>query len=179
MVALIAAEDDAARVMAAASLEAVEGPNTARARNNAAVARHAAGDATARTLLGSSVPDGEATDVVRYNALALTPATERDEQWVFGATQLAHNARAAIRVNAIQLLQSHSTQTDSAQTDPELESLLREARDELTRDRLPDHAVWIDGYQVGIGYTRDQGITSTGTTPLPWLLVEQPAQPAR
>ena len=142
----------------------------ARLRNNAAVARHRAGETAAGLALLGQAVDDEATNVLRYNALALTPETGRDQQWVEGLTDLAQHARAAVRVQAARLLLRHRGDDASA----EIVEALREADAELARHQFSDDAAFIDGYQVGIGYTNNEGITSTGKTPLPWLLVEQP-----
>ena len=51
---------------------------------------------------------------------------------------------------------------------------LAEAREAVTRDRMPEQAAFVESYQVGVGYTSEKGITTSGTTPLPWLLIEAP-----
>lgn len=146
-------------------LEHAEPDARARILNNIAVALHRVGDARARELLARA-EHADGWDILRYNTLALTPTAERDDAWVDALEGLVTpRSHSAVRLQAARLLSSH---TGSAHAS------LAEARSALQRDRVPEQAAFVDGYQVGIGYTANEGITSSGKTPLPWLLVDQP-----
>lgn len=136
-----------------------------RILNNLAVALHRVGDARAAEILQRAQHD-EGSDVLGYNALALTPAAERDERWTTELTRLAEpTSRSAVRLQAARLLSQHQGSPHAS---------LAEAERDLARDHIPEQAAYVEGYQVGIGYTSRNGIASTGTTPLPWLLIEAP-----
>ncbi len=158
---------------AAAELERLvaSAPPESRARvlNNAAVARHRVGDGAAARALLEQAQHEEGWDVLRYNTLALLPEAERDAQWAERLSQLTEpTARSAVRLQAARL-HSHHAGT--------LHPRLAEAREAVRRDRMPEQAAFVESYQVGLGYTSEKGITTSGTTPLPWLLLEAPRPP--